>query len=431
VRRGAFWLFSTILVSPALAAGTGPGTPADAPQAMTRAQAVSEALAANPAIAAAREQVAQARARVAEAVALPDPTFEATLEEQKTLLRPRSATSKDLGLGLTIPFPDKLRLSGRIARTDVRVAESELLQLQQQIASETSQAYDALLVALRNRDNLAESRSLARDFLDKTRARFDAGTVARLDVVKAKVDLAQAENDLIANSRDIDTARARLNRLLGRHLGSPVVPAGGFAVPAPPPALENLLRMAEDSRPEIRAIDAQREGARAASRLAREYLLPDVGLTLSRNYTQGDPAAWSTAASVTLPLFFWSHEKGQVAEARHRESELEATRSDVLAQVGLDVRSAYAEAATARRQAVYLRDELVPEALEAYRIASASYALGGSSSLEVLDAKRTLLSAQSQYAAAVGAAGDAQAALELAVGAPLPSPATGVTDEEK
>jgi outer membrane protein TolC len=42
-------------------------------------------------------------------------------------------------------------------------------------------------VGLRHRSDLRESRSLAEDFLKKTQARFEAGDVARLDVIKAQV----------------------------------------------------------------------------------------------------------------------------------------------------------------------------------------------------------------------------------------------------
>jgi cobalt-zinc-cadmium efflux system outer membrane protein len=125
--------------------------------------------------------------------------------------------------------------------------------------------------------------------------------------------------------------------------------------------------------------------------------------------------------SIALPmLLFWQHEKGEVAEARHHELELSATNSDLLAQVQLDVATTYATASTALRQAIFIRDELLLEAREAYRIASTSYSLGGASALDLLDAKRTLLDAESQYADALGAANDARADLERAVGAPLP-----------
>jgi len=50
---------------------------------------------------------------------------------------------------------------------------------------------------------------------------------------------------------------------------------------------------------------------------------------------------------------------------------------------------------------------------------------GQATALDLLDAKRTLLAAQTQYVDALGAANDALAALELAVGAPLPSPQAG------
>ena len=94
-----------------------------------------------------------------------------------------------------------------------------------------------------------------------------------------------------------------------------------------------------------------------------------------------------------------------------------------------DVRLAYATAATAFEQARYIRDELLPAARRAYDVARISYGLGGSSALEVLDARRTLLDAESQYADALGAANDARAELELAVGEPLETASSGDTHD--
>jgi len=89
---------------------------------------------------------------------------------------------------------------------------------------------------------------------------------------------------------------------------------------------------------------------------------------------------------------------------------------------------AYAEATTALQQAIFIRDSLLPEAREAYRIVATNYSLGGISALELLDAKRTLLEAEGEYADALGAANDARSDLELAVGAPLPPASPGGTD---
>jgi cobalt-zinc-cadmium efflux system outer membrane protein len=392
--------------------------------ALSRAEAVDSALARNPQLRAVREQIAQARARVTEATALPDPELGLSMEDETRVFTPGATGTKEVGFGVTIPFPTKIYLAGKAAGTDVDAARLSYTQSREQIASETIQSYDALLVALRHGGNLQEAKRLADDFLQKTQARYNAGTAAGIDVVKAKVEVSRAENDLIANERDVANARAALNRLVGRLLGAPVELSDTLAVPAELPPLEALEQRALEARPEIRSMAAARRGARAATSLAGEYWLPDISVSLSKDFATGAEAPYTTEIGFGIPLFFWQHHKGEVAESQHREAELAASSRDLAAQVSQEVRAAHAAASTSLRQVTYLRDELLPEAREAYRIASTSYGLGGSSALEVLDAQRTLLDVESQYTDALGASNDARAQLELAVGAPLDSTST-------
>jgi outer membrane protein, heavy metal efflux system len=391
------------------------------PLRIDRAEAIRQALAHNPTLLVAREQIAQARARVTQGYALPEPSVSATVLGATGVNHLHSADETDLGIGITIPFPNKILLRGQAAKGDLGSFDALYTLQRQLVASQTAQAYDSLLVALRHRDDLLVARQLAQDFVKKTEARFNAGTAARLDVVKGEVDVAQAQNDLIANERGIANARAGLNRLLGRVLGAAVEPADTLGVPAVPTDLARLERVAMSARPELRGLQRQREGARASSRLAQQYFLPDVTLGVSRDRIYGTDPTYEASIGIDVPLFFWQHQKGEVAEARHHELELAASYRDVAAQVGQDLRNAYATASTAQRQVRFLADELVPSAEEQYRIASSSYALGGSSALEVIDAQRTLLDAKNQYTTALGALNDAVADLERATGAPLDS----------
>jgi len=388
---------------------------------LTRRGAVDTALARNPSLTVAREQVEQARARGVQATAFPDPSVSGLT----TLSGPESNTGTDLGVSLTVPFPQKFHLKRNVSRGDIQAAEFGYVQLRQLTASQTVQAYDALLVALKHQADLSEGKTLAQDFLRKTEARFEGGTAARLDVLKAKVDAAAAENALIANERDITNARADLNRLLGRALGAMVVAADSLEVPPDLPALDPLIATGGTSRPELRGLSSQQAGARAATTLASQYWLPDLSIGFDKTIFPENSIAYSGSIGFTVPLFFWNHQRGEVAESHHRERELEAAYRDLAAQVEQEVRTTYATAATALRQAQYLRDDLLPEARRAYTIALTSYGLGGSSALDVLDARRTLLDAESQLADALGAANDARADLERAVGAPLDSASAG------
>lgn len=388
---------------------------------LSRRQAIAEALMHNPQITIAREQTDEARARRVQAIAIPDPALTASYDDQPRFLDFPGAGSRNVAVGMVVPFPDKFRLNNRIGLADVAASQSNVKLQQQTIASQTSQAYDALLVALRHRADLQDGRRLAADFLARTQARYNAGTAAKLDVIKAQVDLAQADNDLIANERDIANAQAGLDRLLGRTIGAPIAPTDSLEVPPPLPDSTSIERIAIANRPELAAVASQQAGARATTALTKEFWLPDLTLGVSRDYVQPGSPLFTTGLALPLPVFLWQHTRGDIAQAQHVERELAATYADTRAQVTQDVRAAYANASTAIRQAIFLRDELVPSAREAFRIASTSYTLGGSSALEVLDARRSLLDAQSQLSDALAAANSATADLERALGVPLTS----------
>lgn len=412
----------------------GPGDPpaggAIGPARLTRVQAVQAALAHNPALEAAREQVAEAKAGITVATAWADPSLVTEADQLSSFLKPHSASEHDVGVQFTVPFPNRTHLNGRIARASWQQSQYALTQLQQQTAAQTAQAFDAVLVALRHRDDLTQSQEMSRQFLEKTEARFRAGTAAKLDVLKARVDLSKAANALIANDHALTAARAGLNKLLGRPVRSEFEPAESLTVPGALPSLRALEALAMNSRPELLSLTVQQGAAHDSTVLAKRYWMPDLNLTLWRSYINGAPDSYKFDGGISVPLFFWQHENGAVAQARHRERELQATGSDLAGQVLLDVQTSYSAAATAWRQAVYLRDELLPEAQAAYQAAFTSYSLGGSSALDLLDTKGTLLDAESQYTDALGAVNDAQADLERAVGAPLPSPSSENSHEK-
>jgi outer membrane protein TolC len=386
---------------------------------LTRRQAIAQALTNSPLLTVAREQTAEARARRVEALSIPDPLLTYSYDEQQRLFNFGAAGQRNVGVGLTIPFPDKLRLQGSAATAGIRASEANFHLVQQQLAAQTSATYDSLLVALRHRSDLQQARGLSTGFLTRTEARFNAGTAAKLDVIKARVDVAQAQNDLIANEAEIANAQASLNRLLGRLVGAPVAPMDSLTLPPPLPDSATIEEIAIANRPELAILAQQQRGASATTSLLREFWIPDFTLGFTRDNLVPGSAAFSTGITMNVPAFFWQHTNGTIAESQHTERELAASYRDLRTQVMQDVRSAYANASTAIRQANFLQTELVPAASEAFRVASVSYTIGGSSALEVLQARRDLLDAQRQLSDALAAANTARADLERALGVPL------------
>lgn len=408
------------IASAASAQGRPSGGAADTLH-LARRQAIATALAANPQLEIAREQAAQVRAQRVENNGLTDPVLAASYNNMTSSpFNTGSADSRTVGLGLTVPFPDKFRLRNTIGVSNIRAADENVRLTQQVIASQAARSYDSLLVTRLHQRNLIETRDLAADFLKKTQSQFAAGTVPRLDVIRAQVGVAQAENDLIGASRDVANATAAMNRVLGRSLGLPIDPLDSLTAPVRLPTLEDVERQAMQNRPEIRQLEHQVHAARANRTLTKEQaLLPDVTVGASKDFAAGTGTLYTLGLAMPLPVFFWQHTEGDFAETMHRELELMATLRDARAAVGQDVRLSFTAADAALRQATFIRQELLPATREAYRVASVSYGLGSISALDVINARRDLIDALSKYADALAAASSALADLERAAGAPL------------
>jgi outer membrane protein TolC len=332
---------------------------------LSRRQAVTAALTGNAQIEVARQQTREAAARRVTAVAIPDPQFTAGFDQETSPFAFNGAPSRPVTLGLSIPFPDKFRLNNKIGLADIGNSQANLRLQQQTIALEASATYDSLLVALLHRQNLLDAQKLAQDFLTRTKARFEAGTVAKLDVIQAQVTVAQSQNDLIANERDLLNAQASLNRTLGRIIGAPIVPTDTLALPPALPDSTTIEQIALENRQELKAIQQQQLGQSATTKLTKEFWLPDLSFAVAKDYSTTGSALFTTGIALPLPVFYWQHARGDIALSQHTESELAASYRDARAQVTQDVRAAYANASTAMRQVTFLSDELVPAAREA------------------------------------------------------------------
>jgi len=252
---------------------------------LSRRQAIVAALTGNAQIEVARQQTREAAARRVTAVAIPDPQLTAGFDQETSPFAFNGAPSRPVTLGLSIPFPDKFRLNNKIGLADIGNSQANLRLQQQTIALEASATYDSLLVALLHRQNLFDAQKLAQDFLARTRARFEAGTVAKLDVIQAQVTVAQSQNDLIANERDLLNAQASLNRTLGRVIGAPIIPTDTLALPPALPDSTTIEQIALENRQELKAIQQQQLGQSASTKLAKEFWLPDLSFAVAKDYS--------------------------------------------------------------------------------------------------------------------------------------------------
>ncbi len=372
---------------------------------------MTAALAASPALAAARLGRAESQARLDVAGQRPNP--ELAIEEARDY--PRDAAT------LSLPIERGGKRQRRIALAEVqgRSNEAEVARLTAQIRNDVRRAYFALAAAQRRAAESDELRGLAERARDAARARFEVGDVPRLDVVQAELAAAQAANEADKARGLLAGARADLNALLRRPPDGPLAVSDlldAGRVPPPQAAVDLALR----SSTELSVLDLGLAQQKAQVELARAEAVPDWTAAAGVTHYSPPDFTWGWRGGLTLTLPVFTRHRAQVRLEEATLSRLQAERDAAAARVRGEAWSAAANAEVQRQAYLRYRDEILPRAAEVERMAEDSYRSGQTGLVALLQSLQSVHDLRLQ---AVQAGTDYQSSLadlERAIGAPLP-----------
>ncbi|HPZ07746.1 MAG TPA: TolC family protein, partial [Candidatus Eremiobacteraeota bacterium] len=137
---------------------------------------------------------------------------------------------------------------------------------------------DKLLII--SQTSLEDSKKL----LDISQARFKAGDIAEIEVLKAQVQVAQSEDDILTRQARRDTARDSLVRYLELDFGAEIIPTENIEYVSFNFNLEDCLNIAFNRRPEIKSTLLDVELAQIIYNREKSTILPEVALTGNLKY---------------------------------------------------------------------------------------------------------------------------------------------------
>ena len=274
------------------------------------------------------------------------------------------------------------------------------------LAAEAAEAYAAVLSAA---DILALHEAQVGQMDEIARQadlRFKAGEIPRTDLDQANARLAEARAGLARAKGDLARGRAHFTSVVGAE------PDALDPLPAPPPTPDSLgkaIELALDSSPVLLAAEAADRSARAGVRYAQAERMPSLALTATASSARDQFFPGYRADGVAIgvqgrwTLFSGGLIAGRIAEARAgargAQSGLEAAR----AQVREAVIGAWQDVETSRALVLATADQKLAAtgALDSVRH---EVRVGQKPTLDLLDAEREALAAQSAMITARGAA---------------------------
>lgn len=386
---------------------------------LTLEQCTSIALQQNPLILSSLEQYKASLARVSQAKAFPQPSLDYDSDLQPKFFSFKDSGESYLGLSQSIEFPGKRYLRGKIAshESSELMADIELLKLD--IIFQVKQAFFGLLLAQEKLKYTQQDLELANDFLKKAELKFNAGDVAKVEALRARVEASKAANEVRTATNEVRLAKAMLNFLLARKKYAPLEIQGKLKKSSISLEIEALKKRALSFRPEMKRIDFSLKRESLQKKQAYMSYLPDLDLGVSKHRIEGEGSWWDVTLSIPIPLFFWQPAKGKIAEAQANMNAIKREAEHIKNAITLEVEEAYMNAITADNQIQLFEEEILTQAEEVYNMFLFSYQEGEIGSIELIEARRTLIEARKSYADSLYNYDVALAAMEKSIGQEL------------
>jgi outer membrane protein TolC len=408
------WFLS---VAGALAQPPTGGAGASAALALTFDEALARARASNEGLKVVEEQVRERQARVQEArtTFLPsvDLSFLYTPAQRFPLIRipagifgPEERTFQAgfarrniVQLDVSQPIYTAGRLSNQygIQAASLDHSRLELARARQELEHRVVEAFYGALLTEQTLRVAEEQIALAARQLVLARARFDAGSAARLDVLQAEVELANARARRIQAGAEVETAHQALRTVLSLP-PTQILLLRGTLDERPEPLARARLDEALRARPDLRAFSASRTMAEHAVALAAASWKPSLAVTGNLQYQEDglqslldpDNQSYTFGVALRVPLM-----GAPGAAARRAAAEAQVRQSDHGLRAALDAASLELESAwtayEAAGQVVATQEKALELARESMAIAQVSYENGVITSTELNDARVRLL----------------------------------------
>jgi outer membrane protein len=267
-------------------------------------------------------------------------------------------------------------------------------------------------------DSLESHLAVAKNF-------YDVGMIPINDMLKAEVELANAQHNYIKAQNDWRLAKASFNMMLSRPVGESFEVEDILKYTPETPDFDNCLGKALKNRPEIKSIDLADSQIDQQIKIAKSKYYPTAAFTY--NYIKaGDTPdvsgsdfqkanQWQAIVGLSWTFWDWDKTKSTVNQTESQKIQLSQTRKTLEEGITFELKKAFIDLKEAEEK-IPTAKKAVDQAEENLRVSEERYKAQVTTSTEVLDAQTLLSQARMNYYSSLYDHNLAKAALLRALG---------------
>lgn len=396
---------------------------------------VAMALARNADLLAAQQSVTEAQALLRQAGFRPNPGFDVSVGTGSFL---GSLGERQISVGYSHIFElgGKRQRRVDVSEIGIKLARLQIADRERLLRATVKAGYGEALAGIRNLDIAQQQLKLNQQTFQITEARVTKGEAPAIDQGLQQVEVGRLASDRTLFENQVVRALFALKPQIGLALDQPLKLSGNLRAIPVTISLDQALKKAIASRPDLQAARLQETLGEAEARSARAEAVPNMIATGRYSRTNSAfPQLGLSAAGAPVPLRDQDNiasvgisinvparnrNQGNIAAAEAR-TESARLRGKFLEQVVIqEVRSAYSRYEAAQQSLRIFDQSVLNRSQDNLRIIRAAYTAGELRLLDVLTEQRRVIDTQRAYTDVLKEYFESIVELERAVGAPLP-----------
>ena len=368
--------------------------------------AITKALAGNPGLGEIKARAEALAAVPEQAGALPDPTVNVGLLNVPTSsfnLHQEDMTMMEMGVSQTIPFPGKRALREKVAEHEAMASAESVEEARLRLTRDVKLNWWRLFYYDRTLKLLNEAEGFFQQLIDIAQANYKVGKGAQQEVMMAQLELSKLKSETLDFLGQRGAESAKLNALLDRDVGTPLIIPGETTFKLPELAGAKLQDKSLLARPLFAQHGRMLEAAKAKVELAQSDFYPDFTVGGGYAFRQNTPTGQgrSDFASVQLSMnvpIYANHKQAKAVDQRKSELLQEQyALKDEHHKIQAEIEAKAAEYQQTRKKLLLLEHEILPQALQAVNSLLSGYQVSQKGFSDLLRTQLSYFQYQIQY----------------------------------
>ena len=286
----------------------------------------------------------------------------------------------------------------KAARIRYTAGEEELSAAYENLRLTVYEAFYSVLIAQEFVEVAKQSVELVKQQLAIAESSFAVGATTNFDVLRAKVQLANAKSQVIQARNRAKTTKDSFKTILNIPLTQEISVKGSFEIQHTEKKLDELISIAMTHRPEIKQSNLNQEIGQKQLSVAKTQNLPDLAFFSNYQISHNERLTemnriWSLGLQINVPIFDGFASRAGVKQAESTLRQVELSSKQIKSSVEFEVRSSYLALLEAKTL-IDVQKETVAQAEESVRIANLQFETGIITTVELTDAQLALLQAR-------------------------------------